>query len=56
MSFGIYAGGFLVLLIGLIYVAHMMHVPMHWIIGGALVAVGLGVMSAVKATRLKDPS
>jgi hypothetical protein len=54
MSFGIYAVGFAVLIAGLAYVAHLMRMPSHWIIAGAIVMVGLGILSAVKATRQKD--
>jgi xanthine/uracil/vitamin C permease (AzgA family) len=55
MSFGIYALGYAILIAGLGYVAHLMHMPPRWIFGFALVFVGLGIMSAVKATRQKDP-
>jgi len=33
-----------------------MHVPSHWIFAGAVVLVGLGILSGVKATRQKDPA
>jgi hypothetical protein len=56
MSFGLYVGGFIVLIGGLIYSAHLMHVPSHWIVAGAVVLVGVGILSAVKATRQKDPA
>jgi len=56
MSFGIYAIGFAILIGGLIYAAHLMHVPSHWIFAGAIVLVGLGILSGVKATRQKDPA
>jgi hypothetical protein len=56
MSFGIYAIGFAILIGGLIYGAHLMHVPSHWIFAGAIVLVGLGILSGVKATRQKDPA
>jgi len=56
MSFGLYAAGFAIFTIGLAYAAHMMHVPAHWIAVGVVIMLGLGVMSAVKSTRLKDPS
>jgi hypothetical protein len=56
MSFGLYVGGFIVLIGGLIYSAHLMHVPPHWIVAGAVVLVGVGILSAVKATRQKDPA
>jgi len=41
---------------GLIYGAHLLHVPAHWIAVGAIVLLGLGILSAVKATRQRDPS
>jgi hypothetical protein len=56
MSFGIYSIGFVLVIGGLIYAAHLMHVPAHWIAVGAIVLLGLGVLSAVKATRQRDPS
>jgi hypothetical protein len=55
MSFGIYAAGFAILIAGLAYVARLMHVPTHWIAAGAVVMIGVGILSAVKATRQKDP-
>ena len=54
MSFGIYAIGFTLVVCGLIYAASLMHVPAHWIVAGAIVLLGLGVLSGVKATRQKD--
>jgi xanthine/uracil permease len=56
MSFGIYAAGFAVLIGGLAYAAHLMQVPPHWILAGAVVLVGVGVLSGVKATRQRDSS
>jgi hypothetical protein len=32
----------------------LMHVPSHWILAGAIVMIGIGILSAVKATRPKD--
>jgi hypothetical protein len=54
MSFAIYLAGYVVLIAGLIYGAKLMHVPAHWIVVGALVMVGVGVLTGVKATRQKD--
>ncbi|MGD0416273.1 MAG: hypothetical protein ABSA80_13025 [Terriglobales bacterium] len=56
MSFGIYAIGFAILIGGLIYGAHLMHMPAHWIAVGAIVLLGIGILSGVKATRQRDPS
>jgi hypothetical protein len=56
MSFGLYAAGFAIAIVGLLYAAHLMHVPQHWILAGGIVMVGMGILSAVKATRPKDPA
>jgi hypothetical protein len=56
MSFGLYAGGFAIVIGGLIYAAYLMRMPMQWIVVGAVVLTGVGILSAVKATRQKDPS
>jgi hypothetical protein len=55
MSFGIYAIGFAILISGLIYGAYLVHMPGHWIAVGAIVLLGAGILSGVKATRQKDP-
>jgi hypothetical protein len=54
MSFGIYAIGFAILIGGLIYGAFLLHLPAHWIVVGAIVLLGAGILSGVKATRQKD--
>ena len=56
MSFGLYAIGFVILIGGLIYAAYLVHMPAHWIVVGAIVLLGIGILSGVKATRQKDPS
>jgi uncharacterized membrane protein len=54
MSFGLYAIGFAIMLGGLIYGAHLMHMPTHWIAVFAIILLGVGILSGVKATRQKD--
>ena len=54
MSFGLYAIGFAILTIGLIYGAFLLHLPTHWIVFGAIVLLGAGILSGVKATRQRD--
>lgn len=56
MSFGLYSIGFALMIGGLTYGAHLMHVPARWIVAGAIVLLGLGILKAVKATRQKDPT
>jgi uncharacterized membrane protein len=56
MSFSLYSVGFALVIVGLIYAAYLVHMPAHWILVGAVVLVGVGILSAVKATRQKDPA
>jgi uncharacterized membrane protein len=54
MSFGIYAAGFAIMIGGLAYAAHLVHMPTHWIVVSVIVMIGVGILSGVKATRQKD--
>jgi len=54
-AFVLYISGFVLLLGGLVYAAVLLHVLQSWIIVGALVLIGLGVMSAVAHTKRRDP-
>jgi len=56
MSFGLYVLGVVIVLAGLGYGAHLMHVPGHWIAVGAVVIARIGILTGVKNTRQKDPS
>lgn len=55
MSFGLYSAGFAIVIGGLIYGAYLMHMPGRWIAVCAVVLLGIGILSAVTATRHKDP-
>jgi positive regulator of sigma E activity len=54
MSFMLYILGIVVLLAGLIYGAVLLHVPQQWIVVGAIIVTGLGILSAVAHTRSRD--
>ncbi len=54
MSFGLYALGFAIVIGGLLYPAYLLRRPAHWIAVGAVVLLGLGILSVVKVTRQKD--
>jgi uncharacterized membrane protein YiaA len=56
MSFAIYAIGYLIFIVGLSIAAHLLHVAPRWIAVMDLVLAGLGIMSAVRSTRQRDPS
>ena len=51
MSFGLYVLGFLIVIGGLMYGATLLHTPAHWIVVGAVVLLGFGILTGVKATR-----
>lgn len=55
MSFGLYSMGYAFVICGLVYGAYLMHIPGRWILTGAIVLLGVGILSGVKATRQKDP-
>ena len=56
MSFGMYLVGIVLVIGGLIYAAALLHAPVQWIVVITLVLLGGGVVTAVKATRQRDPS
>ena len=56
MSFGIYIGGYIILIIGLAIGANMLHVPHKWIGVGVLCLIGIAIIHGVTATRQKDPA
>ena len=56
MSFGIYVVGYLILIAGVAYLAHLMHIPQSYIIAVAVILAGIGVVTGVSTTRQKDPS
>jgi membrane-bound acyltransferase YfiQ involved in biofilm formation len=56
VSFALYLIGTIILIAGVAYVAHLAHVPQHWIVAIAIVLLGAGVMGAVSSTRRRDPN
>jgi hypothetical protein len=55
MSFTLYLVGFIVLIAGLAYGANMMHIAPRWIAVGAIILMGLGIVTGVARTRQRDP-
>lgn len=54
-SFGTYLIGFLILIVGLSLAAYLLNVPMMWIAVGAVILIGIGVLSATTRGKMKDP-
>ncbi len=56
MSFALYIIGFLVVIGGLSYGAHLLHVAPKWISVMDIILLGLGILTGAKSTRRRDPS
>jgi hypothetical protein len=56
MSFAIYVVGYLIVIGGLVYLAHLMHIPQAYIEAVAVILAGIGVVTGVKSTRQRDPN
>ena len=56
MSFGLYLIGYLLLIAGVAYGLTMLNVPGQWVAVAVVVMVGVGIMSGVSKTRMRDPS
>jgi positive regulator of sigma E activity len=54
-SFSTYLIGFIVLIIGLAIAAILLGVSTTWVTVGAIVAIGIGIVSATTRTKPKDP-
>ena len=55
MSFALYMIGFIIVIAGLAWGAMVAGVPQIYIMIGAVVLLGIGILSAVKRTRPKAP-
>ena len=53
-SFATYLIGFLILIIGLGIAAYLLNVPTMWIGVGAIILIGIGVLSATTRTKMRD--
>jgi hypothetical protein len=54
MSFGLYIGGYAILIIGLGLGAYLLQVPVQWIVVGVICLLGLAIIHGVTKTRQKD--
>lgn len=55
-NFLVYLIGTLFVVAGLAYAAQRAGISQVWILAGALVIIGLGLMAGIVRTRQKDPS
>lgn len=55
-SFAIYTIGTVILIAGVLYVCHLVHIPSQWMFAIAILLLGAGIMGAVNSTRQRDRS
>jgi NADH:ubiquinone oxidoreductase subunit 6 (subunit J) len=55
-NFVVYLIGTLLVVAGLAYGASRLGISQVWIVAGALVIIGIGVMGGIVKTRQKEPS
>jgi hypothetical protein len=53
-SFTLYLVGFIILFVGLAYGAYLLGLQPVWIGTGAVVLIGIGIITAVSKTRRRD--
>jgi hypothetical protein len=54
-SFATYLIGYFIFVIGLAVGAYLLHVQTQWIGVGALILIGIGILSATQRTKPRDP-
>ena len=56
MSFALYAVGYLIVIVGVGYLMHIMHIPQTYMIAIVIILLGAGIVTGVQNTRQKDPN
>ena len=52
-SFAVYAIGYLIVIAGVAYLAHIMKIPQQYIVAIVVILLGIGVVTGVQNTRGK---
>jgi uncharacterized membrane protein YiaA len=54
-SFTTFLIGYFIFIIGLCVAAYLLHVQTQWIVVGAIMLIGLGILTATSRTKPRDP-
>ena len=54
-SFATFMLGYFILIIGLCIGAYLLHVQNQWIAVGAIILIGVGILTATQRTKPRDP-
>ncbi len=55
MSSALYAVGYLVVIAGVAYMAHLMHIPQTWIVAIVVILIGIGIVTGVQNMKGGSP-
>lgn len=51
MAFGAYVIGFIIVIVGFVYGAHLLHVAPRWIAVATIILLGIGIVTGSKMIR-----
>jgi hypothetical protein len=54
-NYALYLIGYIVLIVGLAYGAYLAGAPQVWIVVGAVILLGIGIIRGVTRTRRREP-
>ena len=54
-SFTTFLLGYFIFIIGLCIGAYLLHVQTQWIVVGAIMLIGIGILTATQRTKPRDP-
>jgi hypothetical protein len=55
MSSALYAVGYLLLVVGVSWLAHLSHIPDSYILAIAVIMLGIGVVTGIENAHQKEP-
>ncbi len=54
-SFATFLIGYFIFIIGVAVAAYLLHVQTQWIVVGAIMLIGIGILTATQRTKPRDP-
>jgi len=54
MSYAVYAVGYLLVIAGVAYIAHLLHIPEEGIVGIVVVMAGVGMLGGAQSFKAKQ--
>ena len=51
MNAAVYGIGYLIVIAGVAYMAHLMHIPQTWIVAIVIILLGIGIVTGVQNSK-----